>query len=341
MAMRIIPKTPKHKYAGKLYSIVDLCCGAGGIRLAFDETQRVRSVFSADIALAACVVYNANFGEVPSGDFTERDPATIPAHDILLAGFPCQPFSFIGKRKGFKDARGNVFSSIAGIIAAKRPAVVFLENVKGLVNHDGGRTFDVIMRTLHDLGYVVRRKVIRAGGFGVAQKRERIYIVALRKDLDIDFTFPEGTGAPGRVADILETGVAAKYWLSPTLLASLEERTARNAAKGNGFGMVVLDPDGMANTLTCGGSGRERNLIVDRNVPAGATVNARFLRRLTPREFARLQGFPDSFLLPVSDTQAYRLMGNSVAVPVVAAIAHNLVAALDAAFNPCAVRKAA
>jgi DNA (cytosine-5)-methyltransferase 1 len=341
MAKRIILKSPDRKYSGQLYSTVDLCCGVGGIRLAFERTRRVKNVFSADIDPSARKVYEANFGDMPDGDFLALNPASLPAHDILLGGFPCQAFSTAGKRKGFQDPRGNVFFGIAEIIAAHRPAAAVLENVKGLASHDGGHTLNVILRTLHGLGYDVRRQIIDARSFGAPQKRARIYLVALRRDLNIDFSFPQGKSSAGAVGDFLEPAVDAKYWLSPTLLASMEERTARNAAKGNGFGMVVLDLAEPANTLTCGGSGRERNLVVDRNVPADATVNTRLLRRLTPREFARLQGFPDSFDIPVKDSPAYRLMGNSVAVPVVAAIAHNLVAALDAAFNPCAARKAA
>ena len=341
MAMRTSPRTKATPYVTPpSYRTMDLCCGVGGIRLAFERTRRVNNVFAADINKDARKVYKDNFGDEPAGDFMALDPASLPAFDILLAGFPCQAFSTAGKRKGFADPRGTVFFGIAEIIAAHRPAAFVLENVKGLTHHDGGRTLTVIERTVHGLGYDLSMAVVDARDFDGPQKRQRLILVGRRRDLAIDFAFPVGTGQAAPVRDFLEKGVAAKYWLSPQALAGSEAWTARQAANGNGFGMVVLDLAGPANTLTVGGSG-ERNLVIDANVPRGAVVNARHLRHLTPRECARLQGFPDCFRLDVSDHAAYRLMGNSVCVPVFAAVAESLVQALDTALGVQLLRKAA
>lgn len=287
-------------------------------------------VFASEINRFAAQTYAANHGMTPSGDITKIDKATIPDHDVLVAGFPCQAFSVMGKRQGMSDPRGMLYYEVEHVIDAKRPAAFILENVKGLVNHDNGRTFRTILRRLRSKGYSVRQTLLRASDFGVPQKRDRVYIVGFRNDLGtVEFAFPKGGVDTVGVGAILETHVAANYWLSPKCWTNLQARSAANASKGNGFRHKVLHPSQPANTLTVGGDG-ERNLVVDNQTPNGAAINADNVRRLTPRECARVQGYPDTFKIPVSDSQAYKQFGNAIAVPVVSAIAENLFAAVEA-----------
>ena len=232
--------------------------------------------------------------------------------------------------------RGTLFFDIARILKEKRPKAFFLENVKGLINHDRGRTLKTILKVLReDLDYYVPDpKVMNAGHFGVPQKRERIFIVGFRKDMSIDdFEYPEPTNKNMSFADIKEEKeVSVKYYLSDTYKNTLIEHKKRHAGKGNGFGYEIIGDDQCANAIVVGGMGRERNLVVDCRLSdftpvtkIKGRVNREYWRRMTPREWARLQGFPDTFQIKVSDVQAYKQFGNSVAVPAIKATTQNLI----------------
>lgn len=309
-------------------TLIDLFAGIGGVRQAFEKTGLFRTILSSEIDAFARQTYKANFGEEPLGDIREIVFKALQFVDVIFAGLPCQAFSLIGKRLGFEDVRGTLFYEFLRALREVMPKAFVIENVEGLVSHDRGRTLKTMLRLLRRVGYKVAWKVLDARDFGVPQKRRRIFIVGIRKDINATFQFPKGNGKTARFGDILEPVVDSKYLLSAEYRRGLEARTARNVGKGNGFGMAIPDLDGAANTITVGGSGRERNLV---------RVGKDHLRRLTPREFARLQGFPDSFRIPVSDTQAYKQFGNSVPVPVVEAIAGNLARALISASSQPAV----
>ncbi len=317
------------------FTFSDLFAGIGGIRLAFQNVGG-RCVFSCEWDRYAQKTYEANFGEVPFGDITKINAKNIPDHDILTAGFPCQAFSIAGRRGGFEDTRGTLFFEVAGVIKEKRPKAFFLENVKGLVNHDRGRTLKTILYVLReDLDYFVPDpQIINAKDFGVPQNRERVFIVGFRKDTGIkEFRYPDPVPLNIRAGDILEENpVSVKYYLSEQYLKTLIEHKNRHRLKGNGFGYEIVPRDGIANAIVVGGMGRERNLVVDErltdftpvtNIKGG--VNRQYIRRMTPREWARLQGFPDCFVIPVSDAQAYKQFANSVAVPAVQAVAQEIV----------------
>jgi len=320
-----------------MYKSIDLFAGIGGIRLGFDLAfkDKIETVFISEWDEKAQETYRANFDDDIEimGDITKIDEKDIPEHDILLAGFPCQAFSLAGQKKGFEDARGTLFFDVARIVKFHQPKVVFAENVKNLVNHDRGRTFKVIKEILTDLGYTVFYKVLNSKDFGVPQNRERIYIVAFRDDIaPFNFNFPEKTDDTKVIADIIEDEeTSSKYYLSTVYLDSLRKHRKRHEAKGNGFGYEVRDHDSIAGAIVCGGMGRERNLIVDKRLTdftpvthIKGEVNKEYIRRMTPREWARLQGFPDNFKLVVADTHLYKQFGNSVTVPVIEAIAEQI-----------------
>jgi len=302
----------------KVLTFIDLFAGIGGIRLAFENAGAgsVKCVFSSEWDEKAKDTYEANFGERPDGDITKIKAENIPDHDVLLAGFPCQPFSIagvsknnaLGNQHGFKHAtQGTLFFDVARIIDKKRPQAFLLENVKNLKNHDKGNTFKIICRTLEDeLGYFVYSKVIDARTM-VPQHRERIYIVGFRKPTS--FEFPELPDLSPKFRNILETDVPAKYTLSDHLWEYLQNYAAKHKAKGNGFGYGIADMDGVSRTLSARyyKDGSEVLIAQRRKNP----------RRLTPRECARLMGYPDDYKIICSDTRAYKQFGNSVAVPVV------------------------
>ncbi|MDR1236507.1 MAG: DNA cytosine methyltransferase [Holosporaceae bacterium] len=322
---------------GSSFTFVDLFAGIGGIRKAFQNLGG-RCVFSSEIDPFARKTYCANFDEEPFGDITKINKCDIPDHDILAAGFPCQAFSIAGKRGGFNDTRGTLFFEVADILKVKKAKAFFLENVKGLANHKQGKTLETILNVLrNDLGYVVPDpKIINARDYGVPQNRERIFIVGFRGDLGIkaeDFSYPAAVNFKKSLKDILEDKpVSFKYYLSSKYLECLQKHKNRNAAKGNGFGYEILDPDSVANALVVGGMGKERNLVRDErleNSVAYEKINKDGIRKMTPREWARVQGFPDSFKIPVSDSQAYKQFGNSVAVPAVQAVAEVLIKLLN------------
>lgn len=317
---------------------VDLFAGIGGIRLGFEQVfPDGETVFVSEQDFKAQETYRANFStpEVFAGDIMKVDVGDVPDFDVCLAGFPCQAFSIAGKRQGFNDSyrgrsRGTLFAEVIRFCEAKQPKVIFCENVKGLVTHDRGNTLRVIVGAFEEIGYKVHFEVLNSCDFGVPQNRERVFIVCFRQDVDDSgFVFPSGVENGCVIRDVLDDApVDAKYYLSDVYLETLREHRREQEAKGNGFGYVVRDLDGVAGALVCGGMGRERNLIVDSRphslVPTTrikGVVNREDVRKLTPREWARLQGFPEGFVLPVSDTQLYRQLGNSVSVPVVAAVA--------------------
>ena len=322
------PEKPK-------FTFIDLFAGIGGFRIAMQNIGG-KCVFSSEIDKYAKKTYDANFGEVPFGDITEISEKNIPEHTVLCAGFPCQAFSIAGKRKGFKDeTRGTLFYDIARIIKEKQPEAFFLENVKGLTNHDKGRTLKTVLKVLReDLNYFVPEpKIMNAKDFGVPQNRERIFIIGFRKDLNITkFEYPKPVKKNPVFADIKEKNeVSAKYYLSVSYLQTLKDHKHRHKSKGNGFGYKIITENECTNAIVVGGMGRERNLFVDCRLKDFKPVtgkkgglNKEYVRTLTPREWARLQGFPDKFIIPVSDAQAYKQFGNSVAVPAIQATAEKI-----------------
>ncbi|MBL0725511.1 MAG: DNA cytosine methyltransferase [Alphaproteobacteria bacterium] len=303
----------------KNLKFIDLFAGIGGIRLGFQDYFG-ECVFSSEWDKYAQMTYEANFNHKPAGDITQINEKDIPNFDILLAGFPCQPFSMAGLKKGFKDTRGTLFFHIAKIIDYHKPKIVFLENVKALKNHNKGNTFRTIENTLQNLGYNIHTKIINARDFGVPQNRERIYIVGFLENLDFDF--PQSKNVDVKVGDILENSVEDKYTISDKLWAGHQRRKEEHKRKGNGFGYSLFN----------------------HNSPYTSTISARYYkdgseilieqegknpRKLTPREASRLQGFSDNFIIPVSNNQTYKQFGNSVSVPVIKAIANQINIALE------------
>lgn len=310
------------------FRFIDLFCGIGGFRLAF-ESVGGRCVFSSDWDVHSQKTYSANFGETPKGDICGIPSTDIPFHEILSAGFPCQPFSIsgvskkksLGRPHGFLDkTQGTLFFEVARIIRDKRPQAFVLENVKNLLGHDRGKTFKVIFETLsEELDYDVHFKVLDARFF-VPQHRERIFIVGFKTPHP--FVWPVLTDAKRKIADILEQGPLEKYTLTSHLWTYLRNYAKKHRAAGNGFGFGLARLDGISRTL----SARYYKDGSEILIPRGAGRNP---RRLTPRECARLMGFPDSFNIPVSDTQAYRQFGNSIVVPLATAVATQVVNALQ------------
>lgn len=325
-----------------MYSSIDLFAGIGGIRLGFENAfgQDIQTVYASEWDKFANKTYTANFHDdfEIDGDITQVNENDIPKFDICLAGFPCQAFSMAGKHGGFDDdyhgrCRGTLFLDVVRICDYHKPKVIFCENVKGLTIHDKGRTFKVIKSAFEEIGYTVFDKVLNSKDFGVPQNRERIYLVCFRNDLGItEFNFPEGTDSSKTIRDILQDApIPSKYYLSDVYMQTLINHRARHEAAGHGFGYEVRDLDGIAGTIVCGGMGRERNLIKDSRehsmIPTThikGEINKDDIRKMTPREWARLQGFPDSFKLELADTHLYKQFGNSVTVSVIEAIAKEI-----------------
>lgn len=318
-------------YGEQRFRFIDLFCGIGGFRIAFEKAGG-QCVFSSDYDKFSQQTYEANFGERPHGDIHTVAVADIPTHEILCAGFPCQPFSIagvskklsLGRKHGFEDVKqGNLFFSIADILDFHRPAAFVLENVKNLKSHDGGKTFDIIHRTLTEaLGYTVYHKIIDAQGL-VPQHRERIFLVGFREWRY--FEFPEIPKEGPKLGSILEPNPDPKYTLTDHLWNYLQNYAAKHRAAGNGFGFGLVTERDVARTLSARyhKDGSEILIAQKRKNP----------RRLTPRECARLMGYPDSFNIVVSDTQAYRQFGNSVVAPVVERIAGSVLTALRQPLN--------
>ena len=329
------------------YRSIDLFAGIGGIRMGFDRAfgDEIETVFASEWDPYAQQTYKANFttpAEI-NGDITKIDEKDVPDFDICLAGFPCQAFSIAGRKMGFNDdykgmSRGTLFFDVVRICDEHKPKVIFCENVKGLTIHDKGNTFKVIVKTLKDMGYNPLYKILNSKDYGVPQNRERIYIVAFRNDIDCsEFQFPQPTDTKTCIDDIVEEDpVSVKYYLSDVYLETLRKHRARHEAAGHGFGFEIKDRKGKSSALVCGGMGRERNLIVDDRLTdftpvthIKGEVNREGIRKMTPREWARLQGFPDDFKLPLSDTHLYKQLGNSVTVPVIEAVAREIKIVLD------------
>ncbi len=335
------------------YKSIDLFAGIGGIRLGFENVfEDMETVFISEKDKFAQETYRLNFNDriEIEGDITEVDVTDIPNFDICLAGFPCQAFSTAGKRKGFEDnykgvCRGTLFFEVARICEVHRPKVIFAENVSGLITHDKGRTLRVIKETFRSIGYAVYTNndvAIDSKNFGVPQSRKRIYIVCFRNDIDSSgFTYPKGTDNSKRIRDIVEDKeVSVKYYLSDTYLAGLRKHREKYDKKG--YGYVIRGMDEIASTVVCGGMGREKNLIIDKKLNdftpitrIQGRVNREYIRKMTPREFARLQGFPDSYKLEVSDAQLYKQLGNTVTVTVIEEIAKEIKRILDKNDNIC------
>lgn len=296
------------------FTFIDLFAGIGGMRLPF-EWLGGKCLFTSEIDLACRQMYEANFGDKPFGDITQVAAEDVPAHDVLLGGFPCQAFSIIGQMRGFEDTRGTLFYDIERILRARRPRAFLLENVKMLVGHKGGETFRVILEHLAALGYHTHWRVLNALDFGVPQKRERVLIVGFQEDYA--FEFPDGSGLPRRaLADILEQDVPRRFYASEHI------RRRRWAAH---------TPQVTPSIWHENKSGHISSYPFSCALRAGASYNYLLVngeRRLTPREHLRLQGFPDDYRIVVNDHQVRRQAGNSVAVPVIAAVAENLLACL-------------
>ena len=299
-----------------MFTFIDLFAGIGGMRLPFQELGGT-CVFSSEIDKFACQTYAANWGETPRGDITKIDASDIPHFDLLLGGFPCQAFSVAGHKQGFADTRGTMFFEIERIIEYHQPSCFLLENVKGLISHNQGQTFATIMDILQNkLGYKVYYQVFDAKYFGVPQHRERIYIVGF-KDHSIDFNFPTPPNIPVKLGDILESNVDKRFNVSDKMWEYHQARKQEQLAKGNGFGYCLFNAESpYTSTLLARYYKDGSEILVEQ---PGQNP-----RRLTPRECARLQGFPDSFKLVCSNTQCYKQFGNSVAVPVVRTIAQEI-----------------
>lgn len=325
-----VKESPAH--AKEQYTFIDLFAGIGGMHLAY-ASAGARCVYSNEWNKYSQQTYYANFGIQPDDDITKVVAENIPDHDILVAGFPCQPFSIagvskkqsLGRATGFEDkTQGTLFFDICRILKAKRPKAFMLENVKNLCSHDRGRTFKVIQESLAELSYKVFFQILDGRAY-VPQHRERIVIVGFDmgrygEDISFEFTLEPGEQPPV-MRDILESDVSDKYTLSDKLWVYLQGYAAKHKAAGNGFGYGIAPLDGVSRTISARyyKDGSEILIAQEGKNP----------RRLTPRECARLQGFPDSFKIPVSDTQAYRQFGNSVVVPLMTDVAKLVVGKLE------------
>ena len=324
----------------KPFTFVDLFAGIGGFHIAMEKTGG-KCVFASEWDKYAQETYSMNFPETPLyGDIMLAETqAKIPDNfDVLCAGFPCQAFSHAGLKKGFSDTRGTLFHEIAKILQSKKPKVAFLENVCGLISHDEGRTLQIILQTLTNIGHrrniseesingdspkqlqkEAKKMVLFSREFGIPQNRKRIYIVLWRKDIDLEhFTYPLPTYKPTKVSDILDSNVDSKYTISERMWIGHQERKKRNQKNGKGFGYSMVSPDdAYTNTISARYWKDGSEILVEQ---AGKNP-----RTLTPREAVRLQGFPDSFILNKSEKQMYKQAGNSVTVPVVYAVAQQIV----------------
>lgn len=303
---------------------IDLFAGIGGIRLGFED-ENTECVFSSEWDKFSQKTYAANFGVVPNGDITKIDASQIPKHDILLAGFPCQPFSKIGKREGFKNAtQGTLFFDVVRILDYHKPKAFLLENVTGILSDDGGKTIQVIMGALEELGYDAQYQILNSADFGLPQNRRRVYFVGFLKELNIRFEYPTGNSeVKVPISDILEKGMEG-YSISKHLQQSYLFK------KDDGKPQIV-DGDSNIQVNTLVASYHKIQRITGTFVKDGETG----LRLFTKNECLQLQGFPLDFEIPVSRTQMYRQLGNSVSVPVIKAIANNIKKELESVSQKC------
>ena len=316
------------------FEFIDLFAGIGGTRLGF-EAAGGECVFTSEWDRFSQQTYRANHGDLPHGDITQIELRDIPAHDVLVAGFPCQPFSIagvskanaLGRKSGFEHpSQGNLFFSVRDVLEYSQPRAFLLENVKNLERHDRGRTYGVIYEALTELGYHVSHRVIDAKAL-VPQHRERIYIVGFRDEADFErFEFPVIKPRGRTLADILENDPPVKYTLTDHLWDYLRAYAAKHRAKGNGFGFGLPDLDGISRTLSARYHKDGSEILIQQE--------GKNPRRLTPRECAKLMGFPERFDIVVSDTQAYRQFGNSVVVPVVETVARAMATAMQLPVPP-------
>ncbi len=300
--------------------IIDLFAGIGGVRIGFELASKnnIECVFTSEWNKYSQQTYLENFpNEFIHGDITKIDEILIPEHDILLAGFPCQPFSQAGLKKGFSDTRGTLFFDIERILIAKKPQAFLLENVKQLKGHDKGKTLATIIKHLKKVGYKnIQTQILKAREFGLPQNRERIFIVGFL-DENINFEFPKPTLEPTKVGNILEENVPEKYTISNKLWEGHQRRKITNKANGKGFGFGLVNENSeYTNTISARYYKDGSEILVEQK--------GKNPRKLTPREAARLQGFPDSFKIPVSDNQAYQQFGNSVPVNVIEKVAEQI-----------------
>lgn len=310
----------------KNYTFIDLFAGLGGFRLAL-ESLGAKCVYSNEWDVPAQKVYQANFGDIPEGDITKVDEKTIPNHDILCAGFPCQTFSISGKQRGFNDSRGTLFFDVARIVKEKKPAIVFMENVKNFASHDDGRTLAVVKGTMEELGYVFFQKVLNSVDYNVPQKRERIYMVCFRKDLNINsFSYPKPMELTRHVEDLLldEKEIPEKLFINKAgtviyddVVEEYSNKTIRiGTVNKGGQGDRIYSIKGIAITLSAYGGGTYAKT-------GGYLVNGK-TRKLHPRECARVMGFPDSYKMASNFNQAYKQFGNSVVVDVLQLVAERI-----------------
>jgi DNA (cytosine-5)-methyltransferase 1 len=326
------PMMPSSKVG---FRFIDLFAGIGGMRIGFQNAGG-RCVFSSEFEKNAQATYFKNHGDFPFGDITKIPTEAIPEHDVLIAGFPCQPFSHAGLKLGIDDTRGTLFHDIARILEEKQPAVALLENVKGLISHDQGYTLQVILKTLTRIGYqcnvpreliehgtpkqiqeIAKKMVLKSTDFGIPQNRQRIYIVLWKNSDNTYFEYPKPLGLPTRVGDILEAKPDPKFTISDRLWEGHQRRKVMNAENGKGFGFGLVTPDSIyTNTISARyyKDGSEILIAQKKGNP----------RKLTPREAARLQGFPEEFEPSTSNMQAWKQFGNSVSVPVVEILAKNI-----------------
>lgn len=307
---------------GKL-KFIDLFAGIGGIRLGFED-ENTECVFTSEWDKFSQKTYEANFGEVPHGDITQIEAKDIPQHDILLAGFPCQPFSKIGKREGFKNAtQGTLFFDVVRILDYHKPSAFFLENVTGILSDDGGKTIQVIMGALDELGYDASYEILNSADFGLAQNRRRVIFVGFLKELNVDFQYPIGNAEKVPISSILEFGIEG-YGISEHLQKTYLFK------KDDGKPQIVdRNSTVQANTLVA--SYHKIQRITGTFVKDGSTG----LRLLSKNECLQLQGFPLDFIIPVSRTQMYRQLGNSVSIPVVKAVADEMKKILREKMKAC------
>ena len=332
MLRKNFPLAPSGKTA---FRFIDLFAGIGGMRLGFQNAGG-KCVFSSEFEKNAQTTYFNNHGDFPFGDITKIPTESIPDHDVLVAGFPCQPFSHAGLKLGIDDTRGTLFHDIARILEVKKPTVAVLENVKGLISHDKGYTLHVILKTLSKIGYqcnipqslidtgtpvqiqnIAKKMVLKSCDFGVPQNRQRIYIVLWKNPVHTFFDYPAPTGVETRVGDILEEAPDEKFTISDRLWSGHQLRKVRNEANGKGFGFgLVTAESSYTNTISARYYKDGSEILI--------AQEGRNPRKLSPREAARLQGFPDEFSPNESNMQAWKQFGNSVTVNVVSALAKRI-----------------
>ena len=317
------------------FTFIDLFAGLGGFRIAL-ESLGAKCVYSNEWDEPVREVYADNFGDIPEGDITQVDENSIPEHDILCAGFPCQAFSISGKQRGFEDSRGTLFFDVARIVKAKKPKIIFMENVKNFASHDDGKTLAVVKAIMEELGYKFHQKVLNAVNYGVPQKRERVYMVCFRNDLNIEnFVFPKPFALKRHVEDFLledENQVKDLYIQRPdTYFNGVEDNQYSNKSirlgivnKG-GQGERIYSTKGIAITLSAYGGG-----IFAKT--GGYLINGK-TRKLHPRECARIMGYPDSYKICKSTNQAYKQFGNSVVIDVLQLIGQEIGSAMEGAIN--------